>query len=70
MQNNEPLEARASSQTIPSDTVKLRKHSKRDDFFLTLKLVGIVILILGAIWGIEYLQSRQRASRSGQCILS
>jgi flagellar biogenesis protein FliO len=58
MQNNEPLEARPSSQTIPSDTVKLRKHSKWDDFFLTLKLVGIVILILGAIWGIEYLQSR------------
>jgi len=52
------IENKADSPTDCSDTVELpRRNSVRDDFFLTLKLIGIAAAILGAIWIIEYLKS-------------
>ena len=44
-------------QWIAEDSVELSTHSRWDDFFLTLKLLGIALAILGAIWGIRYFQS-------------
>lgn len=52
------IEDRADSRTNCSDTVELpRRNSVRDDFFLTLKLIGIAAAILSAIWIVEYLRS-------------
>ena len=58
--NNTPPRPSADEmekQTIPEDAAELSTHSRWDDFFLTLKLLGIALAILGAIWGITYFQS-------------
>lgn len=44
-------------QWVPDDEAELSTHSRWDDLFLTLKLLGIALAILGAIWGITYFQS-------------
>jgi hypothetical protein len=44
-------------QGVPEDAAELSTRSRWDDFFLTLKLLGIALAILGAIWGITYFQS-------------
>ncbi len=44
-------------QWVAEDAAELSTHSRWDDFFLTLKLLGIALAILGAIWGITYFQS-------------
>lgn len=59
MTQSRPLiEDKTETRTSCSDTVELPKHNSiREDFLLTLKLVGIASAILGAIWVIEYLKS-------------
>ena len=42
---------------VPEDAAELSTHSRWDDFLLTLKLLGIALAILSAIWGITYFQS-------------
>jgi hypothetical protein len=57
LKNATPLADELEKQTIPTDTPKLPKHSQWDNLVLTLKLIGIALAILGAIWGIEYLKN-------------
>jgi len=52
-----PLTDEMEKQWVPEDAAELSTHSRWDDFFLTLKLFGIALMILGAIWGITYFQS-------------
>ena len=58
--NNTPLPPLADEmekQWVPEGAAELSTHSRWDDFFLTLKLLGIALAILVAIWGITYFQS-------------
>ena len=59
--NNTPLPPLADEMekqgVVLEDAAELSTHSRWDDFFLTLKLLGIALAILGAIWGITYFQS-------------
>lgn len=52
-----PLGDEMEKQRVPEDAAELSTHSRRGDFFLTLKLLCIALAILGAIWGITYFQS-------------
>jgi hypothetical protein len=58
LKNADPLEDEIEEQTSFTDTSELPKHSQWDSFVLTLKLIGIALTILGAIWGIEILQNQ------------
>ena len=53
----QPLEDEIEKQWVPEDAAELSTHSRWDDFFFTLKLLGIALAVLGAIWGITYFQS-------------
>ena len=57
LENTNAFDDEMEKQTVPGDAVESSTHSRWDDFFLTLKLVGIALAILGAIWGITYFQS-------------
>ena len=52
-----PSEDEMEKQWVSEDATELSTHSRWDDFFLTLKLLGIALAVLGAIWGITYFQS-------------
>jgi hypothetical protein len=56
LENTNPFDDEIEKQAISGDTAEFSGRSRWDDFFLTLKLVGIALAILGAIWGIEFLQ--------------
>jgi hypothetical protein len=56
LENTNPFDAEIEKQPIWGDTAEFSGRSRWNDFFLTLKLVGIALAILGAIWGIEFLQ--------------
>lgn len=58
MKKTDASNAGTNARVVLTDAGDLPKRSRRDDFFLTLKLVGIAIIILSVIWGIEYLQNR------------
>lgn len=58
LENTNTCEDEMEKQTILADTAELSKHSRWDDFFLTLKLVAVASAILGAILGIDYLLGR------------
>jgi hypothetical protein len=57
MQNKELLRDKIEKETAPADTAELPRRSHCEDFRLTLQLIGIVLVVLGVIWGIEYWKS-------------
>ena len=58
LKNTKSVEDEIEEQRSTTDTSELPKHSQWDNFVLTLKLIGIVLTILGVIWGIEVLKNR------------
>lgn len=56
LESTNPIDDEIEKQATSGDTAEFSGRSRWNDFFLTLKLVGIALAILGAIWGIEFLQ--------------
>ena len=57
LENTNPFDDEMEKQTVPEGAIESSTHSRWDDFLLTLKLLGIALAILSAIWGITYFQS-------------